>query len=1169
MANNLKFSVLLEAVTQSFNTAIKQSKATYTDATSSIRKDSDALSAATATASAKLAEVFKAGDARQITAALQSATKELDSLKTGARLSTDELKRIGTVGKQAVIELKSELTKATAEVKALAASKASPADLDAARQKVAALTRDVGEASASYQRFQAAASAAMSRAATSTQEAATAAKGAGKAIYDSLNIRTGGTLRQEIAQITAQLSQFKSQAGAPAAEVARVTAAAEARIASLKNELKGVGTTSQGAVPGITAMGGSLLRLAGVGAGLAAIQQGLTAIIDTTIKFQGVNKQLEFAVGSARQAGIEFEFVKKTANELGLDLLSAADGYAKLASATKGTKLEGQGTRDIFLGVSQAAATMNLSVDQTNGVFLALSQIAGKGKVSMEELRGQLGERLPPAMKIAADSLGVTTQQLNQLVEDGLDSIEFLQAFGPALTKAFAADAAKNAETLQGRINSMRNEFNLLLNDLGKGSLSSGLGTVFADIAKALQLVRAELTNLDPTTVQALEQVFQQLYGVVRETLGALFNGVAQVIGILDSMAELVTGVANAFLGLDGSSEKVGFLTRTLQGLSIGLGVLQDGAKGISILFTATTGIVQAFFSAIAFGLSKVTFGDLSKSLGDLAKNLAAASQESFTKVEESVMKFQSSAVAAADKAIASTTEAATTATEVHQKSSEAVVASQEAIAKAAETSSAGVATSAGTAAAAVGSIGTAAATSATAVGAAASVTEDRLAGLTKAGLTVQQSLLGVQAIAKGLGADLANSLNGVSKEFQQNITDVNALSAKFNELEARGVNAAKLLADGLNGMLEKARNPKEIQELIQLWIQLGVQGKISSEAMQKGLTDASAKLDALKPGINSVTEAFKTFGLQTREEAAVLAKNYGDAFTILRESGKASAGQLQEAFVKYAKAAIDANGGIPPAALKAEAAMSGFRIEVDATGKALRILGKDGVTELGKVGDAAVKAKSHIEEMKRLQDLSGEQNRPKNQLGGIKDEFAAKGDTATGVGDVPASALNKDLDGLQQLLLKEKAGTLSGSDVALAQSVLEAATFNYEQMRNLSPGAQGLGGLRGVEGQVANARRLLEAARAAAGQSTAPTLGGGNRQGGFGGGGGNSKTTAPSVQAPSAPDSPSPRQADATSSGKQINVNFTLGGKNVSGQIDESDEARFLDLLKQAKGIT
>ena len=49
--------------------------------------------------------------------------------------------------------------------------------------------------------------------------------------------------------------------------------------------------------------------------------------------------------------------------------------------------------------------------------MLAVTQIMAKGTFSAEELRGQLAERLPQAVGALAKALGVSTEELNKLME--------------------------------------------------------------------------------------------------------------------------------------------------------------------------------------------------------------------------------------------------------------------------------------------------------------------------------------------------------------------------------------------------------------------------------------------------------------------------------------------------------------------------------------------------------------------------------------------------------------------------------------------------------------------------------------------------------------------------------------------------------------------------------
>ena len=142
----------------------------------------------------------------------------------------------------------------------------------------------------------------------------------------------------------------------------------------------------------------------------------------------------------------EFEFVVQTANRLGLGLQSVAEQYRSLSAATRGTTLEGQDTRRLFVALSQATVAYGLSNEQLGRALTAMQQIASKGKVSMEELRGQFGEALPGAMQIAARAFGVSTAELEKMLAKGVDAATFFRRFTtqletevPAATKRAGA----------------------------------------------------------------------------------------------------------------------------------------------------------------------------------------------------------------------------------------------------------------------------------------------------------------------------------------------------------------------------------------------------------------------------------------------------------------------------------------------------------------------------------------------------------------------------------------------------------------------------------------------------------------------------------------------------------------------------------------------------------
>ncbi len=167
--------------------------------------------------------------------------------------------------------------------------------------------------------------------------------------------------------------------------------------------------------------------------------QAVGSLKDLGLTFEALNQRFRFATGSVAAGVQELAFVRAEADRLGISFLASAGGYSKLAAAVRGTNITAAQTREIFLGVSEAAAVMRLSADQVEGAFRAIEQVASKGTVQAEELRGQLGERIPGAFQIAARAMGVTTEELNKMLEQGeVLADDFLPRFAAQLRREFA-----------------------------------------------------------------------------------------------------------------------------------------------------------------------------------------------------------------------------------------------------------------------------------------------------------------------------------------------------------------------------------------------------------------------------------------------------------------------------------------------------------------------------------------------------------------------------------------------------------------------------------------------------------------------------------------------------------------------------------------------------------
>lgn len=177
---------------------------------------------------------------------------------------------------------------------------------------------------------------------------------------------------------------------------------------------------------------GSLVRGMKALAAAAVVRE----FVQANASMEAMTKSLELVTGSSESAKREMAFIRAEAARLGLEVGSAANSYLQLAASAKGTVLEGQASREIWSAVAESMARLGKTSAETDGALLAISQMMSKGVVSAEELRGQLGERLPGAFQVAAKAIGVSTQELGKMLEQGqILASDFLPKFASELRK--------------------------------------------------------------------------------------------------------------------------------------------------------------------------------------------------------------------------------------------------------------------------------------------------------------------------------------------------------------------------------------------------------------------------------------------------------------------------------------------------------------------------------------------------------------------------------------------------------------------------------------------------------------------------------------------------------------------------------------------------------------
>ena len=215
----------------------------------------------------------------------------------------------------------------------------------------------------------------------------------------------------------------------------------------------------------------------------ASAKAAFDSIVSAGMATQRIMNTLDVATGDAANS---MEFLRSEADRLGLDIEKSAIAFSKFAAAAKGTALEGQGARDVFSAVATASAAMGLTAEQAEGAMRALEQMMSKGNVQAEELRGQLGERLPGAFSLAAKSMGVTTSELNKMLERGeVLAVDLLPKLAQTLNDEFGEGAQTASGNAQAQFNRLSTAIFTLSNAVAESGVLQALGDMAGIVAES------------------------------------------------------------------------------------------------------------------------------------------------------------------------------------------------------------------------------------------------------------------------------------------------------------------------------------------------------------------------------------------------------------------------------------------------------------------------------------------------------------------------------------------------------------------------------------------------------------------------------------------------------------------------------------------------------------
>lgn len=252
---------------------------------------------------------------------------------------------------------------------------------------------------------------------------------------------------------------------------------------------RGLGLITSGAGTALTAIVGLAGRVTGLVfslRGLAATAGGLAlgkSFIDADKDLRSLTSTLSVAAGGAVGAQKELAFLRAESNRLGVDISKIGDSYASFAAALTANGGTIDQAQSLFKGLNTYARVTGKDAEALKRALLGVSQAYGKGRLQQEDYRGQILENLPGIGGEVAQSLGVTTEAVNEMITAGTTADKVFNGFGEYLSNKFSGQAESAAAGLTKSTSVFKNLVLTFRQEAG-AALNAPLSRIVDDVAE-------------------------------------------------------------------------------------------------------------------------------------------------------------------------------------------------------------------------------------------------------------------------------------------------------------------------------------------------------------------------------------------------------------------------------------------------------------------------------------------------------------------------------------------------------------------------------------------------------------------------------------------------------------------------------------------------------------
>lgn len=289
------------------------------------------------------------------------------------------------------------------------------------------------------------------------------------------------------------------------------------------------------------------------------------AVKDTAIEMDRMEASLRISAGSMKAVVQEMNYLKSTAETLGVAYSELVMPFSRLEIAAKAVNYTTSETRSLFEGIVMASSALGLNLEGTRGVIKAFEQMLSKGKVMAEELRLQLGDRLPGAVNLFARAYFIARGEIDEFgkvnaaqmakFESALRQGEVLaREVVPIVSDLLKRDMAGAAALMADKVMASFNRLSNAFTDFSRDLFNIGLEKAFiklADIAEKL-LKSGPIREFSEGFVGMMQKAFTHVDKFI-DTYSRLVATLATVAGIsiaAQAFDFLIARIDKTILGL-------------------------------------------------------------------------------------------------------------------------------------------------------------------------------------------------------------------------------------------------------------------------------------------------------------------------------------------------------------------------------------------------------------------------------------------------------------------------------------------------------------------------------------------------------------------------------------------------------------------------------------------